>query len=182
MTKSPVYTIGYGNRTFDEFSQLLKLYKIKYIIDVRSKPFSKYHKEFCQDILVSLLKNIGVRYVFMGDTLGGHPQDESCYTDGKVDYNKLKDTSVFKDGLKRLITAFEKNLCVALMCSESKPQHCHRSKLIGQELFKSNIAVMHIDELGKPVTQNDVVMRLTGGQESLFCNNELGFSNRRIKL
>ncbi|QNU25063.1 hypothetical protein IC806_01710 [Geobacillus zalihae] len=74
----------------------------------------------------------------------------------------------YRKGIKRLSTAYEKNLSVALMCSELKPEACHRSKLIGQTLSAKNIEVKHIDENGELITHNQVIQRLTGGQLGLF--------------
>lgn len=33
-----IYTIGYGNRSMEDFIQLLKRYQIEYLIDVQSVP------------------------------------------------------------------------------------------------------------------------------------------------
>ena len=49
------------------------------------------------------------------------------------------------------------------MCSEGKPEACHRCKLIGVTLTTQDIPVIHIDENGEQVTQEKVVERLTGG-------------------
>ena len=82
------------------------------------------------------LKNNGIKYVFLGDKLGGLPADDTCYHDGKVDYDLVKEKDFFKEGLRRLITANTNGVKLAIMCSESKPEACHRSKLIGQELLE----------------------------------------------
>lgn len=34
----PIYTIGYGNRTLEQFIALLKQYEIAFVADVRSQP------------------------------------------------------------------------------------------------------------------------------------------------
>ncbi|GAB7389377.1 hypothetical protein BSNK01_32150 [Bacillaceae bacterium] len=44
----PIYTIGYGHRNISEFISLLKNYGIQYLIDVRSKPSSRFNPDFCQ--------------------------------------------------------------------------------------------------------------------------------------
>jgi uncharacterized protein (DUF488 family) len=54
------------------------------------------------------------------------------------------------------------------MCSEGKPSHCHRSKLIGASLVALTIPVAHIDESGALKSQEEVIADLTGGQLSLF--------------
>jgi uncharacterized protein (DUF488 family) len=74
----------------------------------------------------------------------------------------------YLQGIQRLRTAWEKQLCVALLCAEAKPQECHRSKLIGNTLFEQGIAVAHIDETGECKTQQAINQTLLGGQPSLF--------------
>jgi len=144
-----LYTIGHGRRNSEDFLALLKKYDIEYLIDVRSLPFSRFNPQYNQKALKNSLHENGIHYVFMGDTLGGRPKDPSCYNEaGKIDYEILKTKDFFKEGIKRLKAAFEKDVKAALMCSETKPEECHRSKLIGVALSVENIAFSHIDETG----------------------------------
>ena len=165
----PIFTIGYGSRSVDEFIQVLQEHEIAYLIDVRSAPYSRYKPEFSRERLDAELKQHGIRYVFMGDTLGGRPNDEDCYdVNGKVDYAKLKIDERYLRGIKRLQGAFTQQQRVVLMCSEGKPEQCHRSKLIGASLDEQNISLIHIDENSEQQTQEKVIERLTGGQLPLF--------------
>lgn len=165
----PIYTIGYGSRSIEEFIETLQQHEIAYLIDVRSAPYSRYKPEFSKEALAAELDRYGIRYVFMGDTLGGQPDDEDCYDEqGQVDYEKVKSTESYQNGVARLQTAFAQQQCVALMCSEGKPEQCHRSKLIGTSLDKEEIPVIHIDENDKEQPQEKVIDRLTGGQMRLF--------------
>lgn len=161
--KNPLYTIGYGNRKIEEFPEILKKYEIDYLIDIRSKPFSKYQPEFNQNELKHFLKKNNINYVFMGDELGGRPDDNSCYFDGKVDYEIISTKVFYKNGIERLKTAYEKNLKISLMCSELKPQDCHRSKLIGRTLIDEMIDVQHIAENGILKNQLSVMDIVTNG-------------------
>ncbi len=92
-----------------------------YLIDVRSSPYSRFNPEFSQEALEKHLKQYRIRYVFMGDTLGGRPNDSTCYVDGKVDYAQVREKPFFQQGIERIRTAWEKQLRVALMCSEASP-------------------------------------------------------------
>jgi uncharacterized protein (DUF488 family) len=163
-----LHTIGYGARTLNEFIATLEAHRIGYLLDVRSAPYSKFKPEFTQDAIEAALKIRGIRYVFMGDTLGGQPRDPDCYTDGKVDYEKVRRQPFFQAGLDRLRQAHEQRLRAVLMCSEGRPEQCHRSKLIGVALVAAGIPVAHIDEDGRVLTQTQVMDRLTGGQLDLF--------------
>jgi uncharacterized protein (DUF488 family) len=175
---APIYTIGYGNRSIENFIQLLATYHIQYLVDIRSFPYSRPHADFSKAALMLHLKKASVQYVFMGDALGGRPVDQSCYVDGKVDYTKVKDSSNYQKGIQRLQTAFQKQLTVALMCSELRPQECHRSKLVGNTLQGMGIDVDHIDEMGNCKTQQEIELLLTGGQLSLFEHPATDFSRK----
>ncbi len=167
-TPTPIFTIGYGNRELNQIIELLKSNQISYLIDIRSSPYSKYNPDFTQNALEFNLKKYNIRYVYMGDSLGGRPNSPSCYTDGKVDYQKLSEKEFYKHGIKRLQTAWKKNLLVALLCSEAKPEECHRSKLVGQSLIEKKIDVIHIDENGELKTQSKIMDKLTNGQLSFL--------------
>lgn len=121
----------------------------------------------------------------MGDLLGGLPEDLSCYTNGFVDYDKLKEKDFFKKGLQRLSAANDKKIKVAIMCSESKPEECHRTKLIGEELKKKEIIINHIartkDKLNRLIikTQNEVMLDVApDGIKDLF-GEEITFGSRK---
>jgi len=168
MEHVPIYTIGYGNRSVDEFIALLLRYHIEYIIDVRSQPYSRFSPDFAKKTLEARLQQQNINYVFMGNVLGGRPEDQTCYVDGRVDYAIVGTKAFYLQGIQRLRTAWEKQLRVALLCAEAKPQECHRSKLIGNTLFEQGIAVAHIDETGECKTQQAINQGLLGGQPSLF--------------
>ncbi len=170
MSQLPIYTIGYGAREIDEFIAVLQAHRITYLIDVRSKPYSRYKPDFSKQALAAHLQQHGIRYVFMGDTLGGQPADLDCYTNGKVDYEKVRSKEFYRRGIGRLQNAHDQGLPVVIMCSEGKPEMCHRSKLIGETLTAVNIPVAHIDENDQLISQEDVVLRLSKGQPSLFDN------------
>ncbi len=165
---TPIYTIGYGNRSIQEFIEVLERYGIAYLIDVRSVPYSRYKPEFSQATLMKRLMNYGIHYVFMGNKIGGRPDDAECYVNGKVDYEKVNNTENYQHGIQRLIVAFTQGHRVALMCSEGKPENCHRSKLIGVTLTKNNVSTIHIDENDIEQTQETIIERLTNGQLPLF--------------
>ncbi len=114
----PIYTIGYGSRTIVELIELLQRYQIDFLVDVRSRPYSTFKPEFSQMELAKRLKQRAIRYVFMGDLLGGQPEDKTCYMNGKVDYQLYRERPFYQHGISRLRKAWEKQLRVALMCSE----------------------------------------------------------------
>lgn len=167
MQVMPIYTIGYGNRSIEDFIKLLQKYGIRYLVDLRSQPYSRYKPEFSKAVLEQYLKKQQICYVYMGDTLGGRPEDTGCYTeDGKVNYTILREKDFYQRGISRLRTAREKQLPIALMCSEMKPEECHRGKLVGNTLVEQGLVVTHIDEAGNPKTQDEVNQFFAIGQTS----------------
>ena len=173
--KKPIYTIGHGSREAEDLLTLLQTYGIEYLIDVRSQPFSRFHPQFSQRTLKLYLEENGIRYVFMGDELGGRPKDAPCYnSEGQIDYEKVKTRDYFKKGIDRLKTAYNKDLNVAIMCSERSPAHCHRAKLIAEVLVTENITVKHIDEAGKIKEHNAVIKEIKKGPATgdLFGSTE----------
>jgi uncharacterized protein (DUF488 family) len=164
MEKIQIYTIGHGNRKINDFIKTLKDFKIKYLIDVRSQPYSKFNPQFNQNELKHYLNNNEITYVFMGDNLGGRPSDRTCYDEeGKVNYEIVKTKEFFKNGIERLKTAYNKEIQIGIMCSESKPCECHRRKLIGRYLSNEQIYLKHIDEKNKIKSQADVINELNKG-------------------
>jgi uncharacterized protein (DUF488 family) len=157
---SPLFTIGHGTRPLPLFLELLGKFHIAFLIDIRSIPYSAFNPQYRREPLAKALHEHNIRYVFMGDALGGRPSDPSCYHDGKVDYEAVKQKDFFLRGIERLKTAYEKDLKAALLCSESKPAECHRSKLIGPALQYNNIPLMHIDENGALLDQATLHPRL----------------------
>jgi hypothetical protein len=173
--KFPIYTIGHGTRSVTELIKLLKQYEINYLVDIRSKPYSKYNPELNSNALKLALEKELIKYVFMGDLLGGLPNDECCYTSGKVDYEKLSKSELFLRGIDRIKNAYNQNLKISMMCSESKPHDCHRTKLVGTVLTNQNIKVSHINEKGNLISQEDAILLATGGQNEydIFGNLDI---------
>ena len=115
----------------------------------------------------------------MGESLGGLPDDPECYSKGKVDYELLRKKPFYIQGIERLIDASEKGISVVVMCSEEKPERCHRSKLIGRTLEEKAIDVIHIDENNLEISQEEAILRVSGGQPSLFGENFSGQTSRK---
>lgn len=168
MQRGKIYTIGHGGRTTDDVLAQLQNAGVEFVIDVRSVPYSRHQPEFAREPLSGLLERHGIRYVFMGELLGGRPEDDDCYTDGKVDYQKCRQNSAFAKGFARVHSAFEQGFTVCLLCSEAKPWRCHRSKLLGETLTESGFPVAHLMPDGTTRTQEEVMRELTGGQTELF--------------
>jgi len=176
-----LFSIGHGNKPLDQFLKELDSEGIAFLLDVRSKPYSKWNPQYNREDLEQALKAHGITYVFVGDTLGGLPIDRTCYdSDNKVIYEVIKKKQFFKEGLERLLTAHKKQVPLALMCSESNPAACHRSKLIGQELLTHKISIQHIVGKDKIKPQELVMAELTKGKGTTdLFGNETDFTSRK---
>jgi uncharacterized protein (DUF488 family) len=181
MNESTIYSIGHGSKIIDDFISELKSFNIFFLLDIRSKPFSKWNPQFNRDQLENELEKHNIKYVFIGNNLGGLPEDRSCYdNNGKVVYDYIKEKDFFKEGLKRLTIANEKHVNIAIMCSESNPGECHRSKLIGMELSKQKISIKHIVSRFRFKSQELVMSELTNGNGTVdLFGNVTEFKSRK---
>jgi uncharacterized protein (DUF488 family) len=180
MSQLPLYTIGYGAREIEEFVAVLQANGIAFLIDIRSKPYSRYKPDFSKAALEHHLQANDIRYVFMGDLLGGQPADPDCYAeDGKVVYDRVEQKEFYREGIGRLQKAWQQQLRVAIMCSEGKPEQCHRTKLIGKTLAAQAVPVSHIDENDHLISQEEVMLRLNKGQPSLFGDQFIQHTSRK---
>src|SRR5260370_35243085 len=109
------------------------------MVGIWSQAKSRWKGEVFRDAFEKRLKEHHIRYISMGDALGGRPKDPSCYVDDRVDYARFREKPFYQKGISYLHTAWEKQLHIALMCSEAKPKECHRSKLIGNTLIEQSI-------------------------------------------
>ncbi|MBU4267008.1 MAG: DUF488 domain-containing protein [Candidatus Altiarchaeales archaeon] len=138
-----IYTIGHSNVDIQEFLGLLRDNGIEVLVDVRSVPFSKYATQFNRENIEKELKKSGIEYVFIGDVLGGKPDDTSCYINGNVIYEKVMGKQWYQEGISKLIGIANRRK-TAIMCSEENPNKCHRNLLISQSLLRGWLTVLHI--------------------------------------
>jgi uncharacterized protein (DUF488 family) len=148
LDNTTLFSIGYGNRKLDVFISLLKQYEITTLADIRTKPFSRFQPYYNKARLEASLHEVGIKYLFMGDWLGGKPKDEKYYTDGKVDYSLINSTQEYQNAITQLITLSNEGERICTMCCELKPTDCHRKGLVGETLYAKGITVHHIDEKG----------------------------------
>jgi len=165
-----ILTIGYGGRSSEDFFGVLQRERVKFLIDVRSNPVSRFNPDFSAKQLHTKLLPLGIRYVFMGDALGGRPRDPSCYENGHVIYDRVQGKHFFELGIERLLIASAQGIPVCLFCSEIRPEDCHRSKMIGVSLTRRGINVIHLGPHGERLTQADVIARLETEQTEMFEN------------
>ena len=142
--RDQIFTIGHSNHTWDEVSALLREHRVELLVDARSDPVSRYADFANSRALPRLLGRAGMRYVFMGDSLGGKPSDRSCYDEiGRPDYPEIRSRGFFQEGIEKLLE-LAKGSTVVLMCAEEDPSKCHRRLLIGPALLEHDVDLLHI--------------------------------------
>ena len=111
--QSSIYTIGHSNQEVEKFLALLKDKAIQVIVDVRSAPYSRYVPHFNKHAIESALNAAGLKYIFMGDMIGGKPSGPQ-YPDAnrKVVYARLAVAETFQQGLDRLIKGLNDGLTI----------------------------------------------------------------------
>ena len=142
-----IYTIGYGGREAAEFLELLARYNIELLVDVRTVPYSGYYADFRKEAVSRTLNETGIAYEWL-KSLGGRPDDDDCFVDGKLNAARCEKRDWYLGGIARL-KALAREQRVAIMCSEKDPANCHRSYVVGATMAKdASFAVIHIDKAG----------------------------------
>jgi uncharacterized protein (DUF488 family) len=143
----------------DRFIALLKQHGITALCDIRSRPYSRMNPQFNRENLKKSLQESGIIYVFLGKELGAQSKDDSCYLRGKIQYDRLAQTDLFRQGLDRVREGM-KGHRLALMCAEKDPLECHRTILVARHLESLHITVEHIMEDGSLESHVQALSRL----------------------
>jgi uncharacterized protein (DUF488 family) len=156
---SVVYTIGHSTHAEEHFVSLLKQHGVTAVCDVRSKPYSRVNPQFNREALKQVLRANGIAYVFLGEELGARSEDASCYEQGKVQYDRLAQTGLFRKGLDRVRDGM-RDFQLALMCAEKDPLECHRTILVSRYLDAMGLQILHILGDGRIETHQQALSRL----------------------
>jgi uncharacterized protein (DUF488 family) len=171
-----LFTIGHSNHPIETFLDLLGRQQIEWVLDVRSSPYSQYATQFNREVLANFLQAEGIRYVFLGDTLGGRPQDAQFFDEqGHVLYDRVAQSAEFQESIDRLLDqpldASQAGRAV-LLCGEEDPTTCHRRLLVGRVLRRRGVNVLHIRGDGRLQSEDEVAeeerFAKTKGQMTLF--------------
>ena len=141
-----VFTIGHSNQPSAEFIALVANHNIEIVVDVRSKPYSRF-RHFNREPLAERLRSAGIDYLHLGDQLGGHPDPDDFYVGGRVAYERVAALPGFRRGIAQVVDESAKH-CVVLMCAEEDPAKCHRHPLLARMLVERGIEVLHLRRNG----------------------------------
>lgn len=178
-----LFTIGHSAAALSAFLTALKESDVSLLIDVRSRPRSQRFPHFDQIELEAALRMTGFRYLFLGEELGGRPEDPKAYgSDGIVDYRKWRRSRAFQAGLERVVHEFASHDS-ALMCAEEDPLSCHRFLMISPELVALGVEPIHIRKGGVIETQREAEDRLLRQQHlAAAASGSLFASDRESAL
>src|SRR5690349_5296810 len=99
-----LWTVGHSNVPAEHLLELLADVGIEALVDVRSRPYSRFNPQFDREAFTATLAEARVRYLHLGDVLGGRPDDPDLYdADGRVAYARVAATEPFAAGIDRLL-------------------------------------------------------------------------------
>jgi uncharacterized protein (DUF488 family) len=143
-SKLGIWTIGHSNHDLEWFMRLLQGQRIEFAVDVRSYPYSRHAPHFNREEFEQALRDNGMSYLFLGDSLGGRPGREEHYDpEGHALYGEMAREPSFQAAIDRLIDGAGGHR-LALVCSEADPRDCHRRLLVGKVLTERGAELRHI--------------------------------------
>ena len=148
-----IYTLGHSNHPIEDFLYLLERYHVRVMIDVRSKPYSRFSPHFRREKLRESVREVGIDYFWAGKELGGR---------GNVPI-----TTVAYTGRIAQVVGMADHTRVALMCSEGAPRECHRFYKLGAWLQRhADIIAHHINRDASIVMHDELEKKL--GPDALW--------------
>jgi uncharacterized protein (DUF488 family) len=159
-TSHILFTIGHSNHDLGDFLAVLVNHGVESLCDVRSRPGSFRFPQFNREPLEAGAGLAKIRYQFLGESLGGRPEDPRAYrSDGRVDYVARRKSPDFSAGIDRLLELSRAGN-IALMCAEEDPLQCHRFLMICPAVLERGIVPVHIRRGGILESQRDAEDRL----------------------
>lgn len=122
-----IYTLGHSNRPFWVFRLKLLQNNIDLVVDVRTIPRSRYCPHFSKNALQEGLWEKRIKYLWLGDSLGGRGINKNY--EGTV--NDV--SNLVKGGIR-----------ACLVCSEANPEECHRHSMLRPSFEECGLKVVHI--------------------------------------
>jgi uncharacterized protein (DUF488 family) len=168
MEHSGVWTIGHSNHPSERLIAMLADAQIAYVIDVRSYPYSRIAPQHNRDRLAHLLAAHQIGYLYLGEQLGGRPENPAHYDpEGHALYRPMSEQPEFRSALDRVVSGATDHR-IALLCSEARPTHCHRRLLVGKVLAEHGLHLHHILSDGSVQSEDTVILPAQSAQRSLL--------------
>ena len=156
-----VYSIGYGLRSQEGFTNTLEMLGVDTVIDVRSIPKSRFAPQFNADDIYGALQDRGISFFLAGDKLGPRPTDTSMYGEnGQVDWERLREGDGYKEAIEAIKEMAGDGQLVAIVCTEGDPLSSHRFGTVSRDLAEAGMEVKHILPNGEVVSHAEMEGRL----------------------
>jgi len=167
-----VWTLGHSHHASELFLARLREHEIEFVVDVRSRPYSRHAPQYDRPELEHTVSRAGISYQWLGDKLGQRPEGSRFYdAEGYTLFDELLKEQWFMKAIGLLEHEAETRR-IALVCLEEEPERCHRWALIGRLLAERGASVRHIRADGRVQSQQEVDYRTGAAQESLFGDDE----------
>lgn len=124
--KRIVYSIGHSNVSLAGFAKRLVAYKIDRVIDVRTKPYSRWCPQFNKDQLAYALAELDINYDWRGSSMGG------------------KAVNVGYDEAIQWVFDRAEYENIVVMCSEGNYRKCHRFTMLTPSFEALGAEIVHI--------------------------------------
>lgn len=173
------FTIGHSNHSIENFLEMLKKWKIEYLIDIRSIPYSKHTKQFNKEELIKQILKNGLQYRYLGNMVGGGIIRFHNSSKNIPKLKELRTREKFKSGIRILHTFILKKKKIALMCSEKDPFTCHRFFLVSYCLQKKDVKINHILYNGDIISNKALENKL---KDSVSQKTVSNFNHKEINL
>ena len=126
-----IYTIGYGNREFAEFANIIQAHGIETLVDVRTAPYSTSRPEFNHAAIKTSIRKYGANYRW-AQSLGGKPLGGEMYTAGRLDPAKCEASPSYRKGIRTLKQIASEGV-VMLMCRSPPPATLPSMLCVGRD-------------------------------------------------
>jgi len=156
-----IFTIGHSNYSAKRLMDMLGIYHINCVADIRGTPYSKYNIQFNKETIRQTLTSNGYLYIYMGKEFAAQRRDKSLYADeGYADFEKVTRDKDFLMGIERLRAGCKKGYRIALMGAMQDPIRCHRCILLGRTLKEAGFNLRHILDDDTLASQEEMEERL----------------------
>jgi uncharacterized protein (DUF488 family) len=173
-----VLTIGHSNHSIERFVALLTMHRIEEAVDTRSHPYSKHAPQFNREPISASLSRSGIRYLYLGEQLGGRPSENEYYDEvGRLLIERVWESQRFRQGISCLVSEIHK-WHVALLCAEENPARCHRRRLIAPVLITQGGLVGHIRGDGSVWTEAEIAREAEVGTAQMALFGPAAFARR----
>jgi uncharacterized protein (DUF488 family) len=143
-----IFTIGYEERSIDEFISRLRRHKITVLVDVRETPASR-KRGFSKGQLEEILREANIKYLHVKclgspKALRDRLREDNDYEAFFAQYMSYIETQ--SDALRTLYKETVSQETSCLMCMERRPEYCHRSVLAKKikEIDGNGLEINHI--------------------------------------